>query len=400
MSGLYIHIPFCESKCGYCDFYSIKRYKDSGFASDFVDTLTTEITQKSYLFHNQEVNTIYFGGGTPSILPLDDLERIFRTISDNYNLASRSSLLPPHSSLLVPRSSLLVPRSSLECTLEINPEHATDEYFSGLQRLGFVNRLSTGFQAMTDGGLRYLGRRHCVSDNYRYLELCRKYGFHNFSVDYIFGYETLDDYQIEDAFRFFVDEGIPHISAYSLGIENNTPFMLKLRKGEIRKMDDDFYLRQFRLIHDILESNGYLHYEISNYSLPDMHSRHNSNYWNSVPYLGFGPSAHSYYDGGRSWNERKLADYQRQITENRHYAEREVLTKDDLFNEYIMLRLRTREGIDKEYLTVHFANYIEHFNKILRRRDLIEYFDVTDRYVRLNINGIFISDHIISEFFV
>ena len=392
MSGLYVHIPFCESKCGYCDFYSIKRYKDSGFASDFVDTLTTEITQKSYLFKNQTVNTVYFGGGTPSILPLDDLERIFRAISENYNLApivSNSNL-----------SSIDSPLSSLECTLEINPEHATDEYFSHLQRLGFVNRLSTGFQAMTDNGLRYLGRRHTVKDNYRYIELCRKYNFNNFSVDYIFGYETLDDFQIEDAFRYFIDEGIPHISAYSLGIEDNTPFMLKLRKGEIHKMDDDFYLRQFLLIHDILESNGYNHYEISNYSLPNLHSRHNSNYWESVPYLGFGPSAHSYYDGSRSWNARTLQQYHRQIAEHQLFEENEILTPDDAFNEYIMLRLRTRKGIDIEYLTLHFANYIEHFNKILRRRDLIEYLEVNDGYVRLNINGLFISDHIISEFFV
>ena len=379
MSGLYVHIPFCESKCGYCDFYSIKRYKDSDFAADFIKTVVDEITKKAYLFKNQTVDTIYFGGGTPSILPLKHIESIFRAIADNYNLSSSDAL---------------------ECTLEINPEHATDEYFAGLKSLGFVNRLSTGFQAMTDAGLKYLGRRHCVSDNYRYLQLCRKYGFENFSVDYIFGYETLDDYQIEDAFRFFIDENIPHISAYSLGIEENTPFMLKLRKGEIHKMDDDFYLRQFLLIHDLLESHGYNHYEISNYSLPGLHSRHNSNYWKSVPYLGFGPSAHSYYEGSRSWNERKLADYQRQIAENRHYAEHEILSPDDLFNEFIMLRLRTREGIDKEYLTVHFAKYKEHFEKNLRRRDLTEYFEVNDRYVRLNINGLFISDYIISELFI
>jgi oxygen-independent coproporphyrinogen-3 oxidase len=335
------------------------------------------------LFKNQTVDTIYFGGGTPSILPLEQLERIYKAIADNYNL-----------------SSSLSPRSSLECTLEINPEHATDEYFSDLQRLGFVNRLSTGFQSMTDDGLKYLGRRHTVDDNLRYLQLCHKYGFSNYSVDYIFGYEILTADEIERAFRFLIGEGVPHISAYSLGIEENTPFMLKLRKGLIHKMDDDFYLRQFLLIHDLLESNGYNHYEISNYSLSGLHSRHNSNYWKSVPYLGFGPSAHSYYDGCRSWNERKLSDYQRQIAENCHYVEHENLTEDDLFNEFIMLRLRTREGIDKEYLTVHFAKYKEHFEKNLRRRDLTEYFEVNDRYVRLNINGLFISDYIISELFI
>ena len=389
MSGIYVHIPFCESKCGYCDFYSIKRYKDSGFASDFLDSLTREIIQKSYLFKNETVNTIYFGGGTPSILPLEALERIFRTISDNYNLAPTSN-----------PSSFLSPLSSLECTLEINPEHATHDYFSHLQQLGFVNRLSAGFQAMDDKCLRYLGRRHTVDDNRRYLELCRKYGFNNFSVDFIFGYEILCDRLIEDAFRFFLDAKIPHISAYSLGIEENTPFMLKLRRNEIRKMDDDFYKHQFVMIHDLLENSGYNHYEISNYSLPGMHSRHNSNYWNSVPYLGFGPSAHSYYNGTRSWNARLLPQYHAQIADNQLYAENEVLSGQDLFNEYVMLRLRTKAGIDKEYLTLHFGKYAEHFNEIVARRDLADYFNVTDTHVNLNLDGLFISDYIISEFFV
>ncbi len=397
MSGLYVHIPFCESKCGYCDFYSIKRYKDSDFAADFITSVVDEIAQKAYLFKNQTVDTVYFGGGTPSILPLKHLERIYKAIADNYNL---SSSLSPRSSFLAPHSSFLSPRSSFECTLEINPEHATDEYFSDLQRLGFVNRLSTGFQAMTDEGLKYLGRRHTVEDNYRYLKLCQKYGFSNYSVDYIFGYEILTADEIERAFRFLIGEGVPHISAYSLGIEDNTPFMLKLRKGLIHKMDDDFYLSQFLQIHNLLESNGYNHYEISNYSLPGRHSRHNSNYWESVPYLGFGPSAHSYYDGTRSWNARKLSDYQRQIANHELYAEHEILSEDDLFNEYIMLRLRTRQGIDIEYLTLHFAKYVSHFYKILRRKEMLGYFNVTDRYVNLNLNGIFISDHIISEFFV
>jgi oxygen-independent coproporphyrinogen-3 oxidase len=377
MSGLYVHIPFCVRKCGYCDFYSVKLGKDTHLLSLFTEKIINEILLKSYLFDKETVETVYFGGGTPSILPVKTLETIFSAIAKNFSLAK-----------------------TIECTLEINPEHATDEYFSDLQRLGFVNRLSTGFQAMTDDGLKYLGRRHTVDDNLRYLQLCQKYGFSNYSVDYIFGYEILTADEIERAFQFLIGEGVPHISAYSLGIEENTPFMLKFRKGLIHKMDDDFYLSQFLQIHNLLESNGYNHYEISNYSLPGCHSRHNSNYWESVPYLGFGPSAHSYYDGTRSWNARKLSDYQQQIANRKLYAEHEILTEDDIFNEYIMLRLRTRQGIDIEYLTLHFAKYVSHFQKILRRKEMLGFFNVNDRYVNLNLNGIFISDHIISEFFV
>lgn len=377
MSGIYIHVPFCESKCGYCDFYSLRTDKDSVFVTNFVNSIVNEIKIKSYIFDSHTISTIYFGGGTPSFLPIEALERIFRAVYEHYNV-----------------------EKDIECTLEINPEHATDSYFAGLKSLGFVNRLSTGFQAMDNDGLRYLGRRHTVDDNMRYLSLCNKYCFNNFSVDYIFGYETLTESEIERSFRLLIQSGVPHISAYSLGIEEGTSFMLKLRKGIIHKMDDDFFLSQFNLIHHILESAGYCHYEISNYALNDMYSRHNSSYWNFVPYLGFGPSAHSYYNGIRSWNERYLNKYFKQIEMRKEYCESETLTTDDMFNEYVMLRLRTRKGISISHLERVFPQYLNHFYKILHRSDLIGYFDINNDYINLNLDGIFISDHIISEFFV
>ncbi len=364
MSGLYVHIPFCVRKCGYCDFYSVKLGKDTHLLSLFTEKIINEILLKSYLFDKETVETVYFGGGTPSILPVKTLETIFSAIAKNFSLAK-----------------------TIECTLEINPEHATNEYFKELKAAGFVNRLSTGFQAMDDDGLKYLGRNHSVTDNYRYLDLCRKYGFNNFSVDYIFGYETLTEKEVEKSMNFFCDEKIPHISAYSLGIEDNTPFALKLQKGLIHKMDDEFFLRQFSLIHSILESYGYNHYEISNYSLPGKHSRHNSNYWNFVPYLGFGPSAHSYYDDSRSWNSRRLQEYFFQIGEGRLFEEREILTKTDIYNEKIMLGLRTKKGLK-----------LSEFPK-LDYSEFKEYFTVEDGYLKLNLKGWFISDYIISEMF-
>lgn len=377
MSGLYVHIPFCVSKCGYCDFYSVKLGKNSDIIENFVLNIVNEIKFKSYLFKNQTVDTIYFGGGTPSILPFSAIARIFQALSDNYNISQNP-----------------------ECTIEINPEHATDEYFNDLKNYGFINRLSTGFQSMDDNCLKYLGRNHSVSDNYRYLNLCEKYGFSNFSVDYIFGYEVLSDAEIVRAFKVLTDLKIPHISAYSLGIEENTPFANKLKRGLIHKMNDEFFLQQFKLVHNLLESAGYQHYEISNYSLPGMHSRHNSNYWNFVPYLGFGPSAHSYYNNSRSWNSRKLVDYEKQISENEEYSENEILSSDDMFNEYIMLRLRTFKGLEIPYLKSHFPKYFDDFMKILHRRDFVDYFVINDDYIKLTLDGIFISDYIISEFFV
>lgn len=377
MAGLYVHIPFCEKKCGYCDFFSVKLYKDSSFVSNFINSIVNEIKEKSYLFKNQTIETIYFGGGTPSILPFSMIENIYQAIDNQFHLAPE-----------------------IECTIEINPEHATDDYFQDLKSSGFVNRLSTGFQAMDDEGLKYLGRNHSVADNLRYLDLCEKYAFHNYSVDYIFGYEILEAKEIEKSFRLFAERGVPHISAYSLGIEENTPFMRKLEKGEIHKMDDEFFLSQFRQVHYLLKSLGYQHYEISNYCKPGMHSRHNSNYWDFVPYLGFGPSAHSYFDNSRGWNSRTLPLYNAQIANHELFAEREYLSPDDQYNEYIMLGFRTRKGVDLSVIKSRFPKYFDDFSKNLHRRDLLDYFSINCNQVNLNIDGIFISDYIIGEFFV
>lgn len=376
MSGLYVHIPFCVRKCGYCDFYSVKCGKDNHFIAVFMKNIVKEIILKSFLFEKETVETIYFGGGTPSILPFEMIETIFNTISDNYKLSE-----------------------NLECTIEINPEHATEEYFFALKNSGFINRLSAGFQAMDDQGLKYLGRNHSVKDNYRYLNLCEKYGFDNFSVDYIFGYETLTEKEIERSMKFFADKKIPHISAYSLGIEENTIFYKKLLSGKIHKPDDEFFLRQFRLVHSLLESQGYNHYEISNYSLPEKHSRHNSNYWDFVPYLGFGPSAHSYYNNSRTWNSRRLPEYFQQIDGQKHFEENEVLTPTDIFNERIMLGLRTKKGLEISYLKCRFPQFFDSFIKKVRSRELIEYFEFNSDYLKLNLDGVFISDYIISELF-
>ncbi|MCQ2973670.1 MAG: radical SAM family heme chaperone HemW [Bacteroidales bacterium] len=373
MAGIYIHVPFCVKKCGYCDFYSIRFCKDSSFVNQYVNSIEKEIVNNAYIFNNQSIDTIYIGGGTPSILPFNIIESFLVLISNHYNISK-----------------------NFECTIEINPEHATNQYFNNLKSSDFINRLSTGFQAMNDDGLKYLGRNHSVSDNYRYLDLCEKFNFSNFSVDYIFGYEILTLSEIERSFKILSDLNIPHISAYSLGIEENTPFYKKLELGKIHKIDDDKYLEQFKFIHNFLINHGYEHYEISNYSLPNKFSRHNSNYWNFVPYLGFGPSAHSYYNNSRKWNVRNLKQY---VTfEN--FSETEFLNIQDIYNEYIMLRFRTFDGLDVNYVEKNFPQFITSFYNNLNRNDLKQYFVFNKNKVHLTLDGLFISDYIISEFFV
>ena len=376
MSGIYIHIPFCKKKCGYCDFYSIRLCKDSQLLDNFFLALNKEIVNKSYLFKNQTVETIYFGGGTPSLVPFHYLENVYKNIADNYHLSN-----------------------NIECTLEINPEQATDPYFSELKASGFVNRLSTGFQSMDNDCLKFLGRCHTVDDNYRYLDLCKKYGFDNFSVDYIFGYEMLTLKEIERSFKIFTDLKIPHISAYSLGIEQGTPFYLKLRKGEINIIDDEEYVSQFRLVHNLLTSAGYEHYEISNYSLPEKYSKHNTNYWNFVPYLGFGASAHSYYDNIRSWNIRDVRKYCDMVSRGEMSFEQEQLSQRDRFNEYIMLSLRMHRGLDLIHLHNEFSEFEHEFYHNIKDKKISRYLIEDNGFVRLNLDGLMISDSIISELF-
>ncbi len=377
MSGIYIHIPFCKKKCGYCDFYSIRLCKDSQLLDNFFLALNKEIVNKSYLFKNQTVETIYFGGGTPSLVPFHYLENVYKTIADNYHLSN-----------------------NIECTLEINPEQATNQYFNELKASGFVNRLSTGFQSMDNDCLKFLGRCHTVDDNYRYLDLCKKYGFDNFSVDYIFGYEMLTLNEIERSFKIFTDLKIPHISAYSLGIEQGTPFYLKLRKGEINIIDDEEYVSQFRLVHNLLISAGYEHYEISNYSLPEKYSKHNTNYWNFVPYLGFGPSAHSYYDNTRSWNIRDVRKYCDMVSRGEMSFEQEQLSLRDRFNEYIMLSLRMHRGIEFKHLHNEFSEFENEFYHTIKDKKISRYLIEDNGFVRLNLDGLMISDTIISFLFL
>lgn len=377
MSGIYIHIPFCLNKCPYCDFYSVSVCKDISLISDFVKSLKCEITNSASIFGDQIISSVYFGGGTPSVLSPQILSDIFLTVKSNYNLSE-----------------------SREVTLEINPEHATDKYFSELRDLNFVNRLSTGFQAMHSSGLSYLQRRHSVDDNINFIDLSQRYGFNNFSVDYIYGYSSLENYDIESAFEFFISRRIPHISAYSLGIEKNTKFYSMLKHGQISKISDDQCFEQFSLIHNLLTFSGYQHYEISNFSLPGKESFHNSSYWNLTPYLGFGPSAHSYFNNSRRWNIRNVSKYIEFVNNGNCVFESEMLSHSDNYNEYIMIRLRTFKGLSITYVKENFTDFYNSFQNTLSRRDLKEYFVTDGDFVSLTLKGMFISDFIISEFFV
>lgn len=376
MAGIYIHIPFCNKKCPYCDFYSIKLDKEKKFQSIFVDALFKEIVMKKNILKSK-INTVYIGGGTPSIMLIEFFSKLKNILLDNYDLSDLQ-----------------------EVTLEINPEHANEEFFEELKKLNFVNRLSTGFQAMHKEGLFFLKRNHSLEQNFKYFQLCKKYSFDNYSVDYIFGYQGLTLKQIDNALDIFITKKVPHISCYGLGIEPNTLFYKQLEQNIIQKIDDEDFFEQFKFIDKKLEDAGYIHYEISNYSLPNMQSKHNSNYWNFTEYLGFGPSAHSYVDKSRFYNVNNLFKYAENVNNSIFYEQKEELSTSDVYNEFIMLSFRQKKGVEVQKLSTLFPENVNNFFKIVNKSSLKQYFIEENGYIRLNLEGIFISDFIIEQFFV
>jgi putative oxygen-independent coproporphyrinogen III oxidase len=336
MAGIYIHIPFCRQACHYCNFYfsTAKMHR-----VEFTDALLGEIIlQKKFLWDKDEVigsigdvvengaypriDSIYFGGGTPSLLPVEELKRVLDRLAE-YVVFDQNS----------------------EITLEANPDDLTREKLMAL-RLTPVNRLSIGIQSFHSGDLQYMNRVHSPGQAIEAIENAKASGFANLTVDLIYGTPTLSDEQWRENLERVVGMGIPHISAYALTVEKKTALDLMIRRGTASPVNDDQAARQFEIMVDILEGHGYEHYEISNFGKPGFHSRHNLSYWSGKPYLGLGPSAHSYRDGQRWWNVANMKEYLSAVRQGRVPCETEVLSKQQQYDEYVMTSLRTMWGCD------------------------------------------------------
>lgn len=314
MSGLYIHIPFCNSKCAYCGFYSIASLKRK---EDFLTSLKQEITQRKDYLHGEKVETVYFGGGTPSILSIDELRSIFTQLHETFEIDP-----------------------SAEVTLEANPDTLSLAYLESLRSLG-VNRLSIGIQSFFDEDLKYLSRRHNAEHALQSIHWAKEAGFDNIGIDLIYGLPTSDaDRWSQNLDRFF-ELDLPHLSAYALTLEPNSILTKQIEQGKVVPVNEDDAVRDYGILCQKMAQQGYLHYEISNFCKPGMHSRHNSNYWFGIPYAGFGPSAHSYDGVSRQWNPSVIA---------KEDSTREMLTPEQIYDEYVMLHLRTMWGIDLKYI--------------------------------------------------
>lgn len=331
MAGLYLHIPFCKQRCTYCDFYFVTTAKSH---APFLSALQIEAEHYAGEFGSTPFSTLYFGGGTPSQLTDHELAAVFSWIYDGYAIDDGA-----------------------EVTLELNPDDADVDYLRGLRALG-VNRLSIGIQSFFEGDLRFMNRAHSAEQSKSILDDARHAGFENFSVDLIFGLpEQPLEYWAANLQRV-VDAGVPHISAYSLTVEDRTVLANQVRRGIVEPLTDEEMADRFRFTMDYLRQHGYEQYEISNFALPGYRSRHNSQYWDHTNYLGLGPSAHSFWRRGlprpltQRWsNVRNLKQYEALLRSHQVPIDtRDRLSLDELADEYVMLQLRTSDGIDLDRL--------------------------------------------------
>lgn len=376
MAGLYLHIPFCKSRCIYCGFYSSTRHD---LQDEYVDALCREMTLRSEA-GSERIETVYLGGGTPSVLTHGQLRKIFDTIERVYHT----------------KNTLYNNNVSPEITMECNPDDVTDEFCATLRDLP-VNRISMGAQTFDDDRLKFLRRRHSAQQIAEAVGKLRENGIRNISIDLMFGFpdETLADWisDIDNALALDVE----HISAYSLMYEEETPLFNLWKSGKIAKIDDELMRQMYDLLIDRLEAAGFEHYEISNFAKSGFRSRHNSSYWRQTPYIGLGAAAHSYEIQPvctRSWNVSDVGKYIQSVQNGELPSEREIIDDDTRYNDLVMLALRTREGIFLPSLDEKHRKYL-----LENARKSIEngFLTLDGNQIHLTRSGLFISDSVMSD---
>lgn len=375
MPRLYIHIPFCRKACVYCDFHFSTSLKMKG---EMVEAICREIgARKDFFEKKTELESIYFGGGTPSVLSIEEISAVFAEISRHFPIA-------PHA----------------EITLEANPDDLSGDYLAALSQSP-INRLSIGIQSFDEGALRWMNRSHDARQAIEAVETARKRGFENLTGDLILGIPGQSQEAWEANLGQFVRWRLPHLSVYALSVEEKTALAYQVKTGKTKLAPDQLYERQFLQTHQVLTEAGYEHYELSNYALPGFRSRHNSSYWNFEPYLGIGPSAHSFDGKERSWNISNNAIYLKKIRAGLSpLAEKESLSTEDRYHEYLMTQLRKKEGISLTYIKEHFypdweKDFEIELAKWLGSGHLIK----NKGFIRCTPGGWMVSDDIISDFF-
>ena len=380
MAGIYFHIPFCKTRCIYCDFFSSTSMKEKEW---YVDALCKEISLQSDYLKGESTETIYFGGGTPSQLTAEDFKKIFTQIKVSYP----SALSKP---------------DEMEITLEANPDDLTIEYLDSLKDLPF-NRISLGIQSFQDSELDFLNRRHTAQSAIEAVRLCQVAGFNNISIDLMYGLPGQTMVIWKENLHHALALDIQHISAYHLIYEEGTPLYNQSEKKQINPIDEKLSVEMFETLIDTLTESGFEHYEISNFARKGYRSRHNSSYWDGTHYLGIGASAHSYNGVSRQWNVSSIPEYIRSISlgDNSQISETEKIDEKTAYNDFILTRMRTMEGMNFTELSSVFgkekADYcIQHAKKYIDTQML----EIKEDHLMLTRKGIFVSDSIMSDLMI
>ncbi|MEY4834397.1 MAG: hypothetical protein RI980_512 [Bacteroidota bacterium] len=373
MSGIYIHIPFCKQACHYCDFHFSTSMKKK---EEMVLALVKELEFRKDEFQNEVVETIYFGGGTPSVLSINDFQFLIDAVYQNYQVVDKP-----------------------EITFEANPDDLDEEIIIQYANSP-INRLSIGVQSFFDDDLQLMNRAHNSEEAKKCLAVATQY-FDNISIDLIYGMPNMSTEKwlknIETALSFT----IPHISSYALTVEPKTALHKMIKSGTISTLDDDLAQQHFHILIDKLQENGFVHYELSNFGKPNYFSKNNSAYWLGKKYIGIGPSAHSFNGKSRSWNVSNNSLYLKAIAENKVPSETEILSKTDQYNEYIMTGLRTIWGVSLEKIETEFgSNYLEYLQQQAEKFISDNLLEVENTILKTTKKGKFLSDGIASDLFL
>lgn len=371
MAGIYIHIPFCKSRCIYCDFFTSTNKSEM---DSYVEALCKEIVLRKGELANDYVKTIYFGGGTPSRLNESHFQQIFGAISENYKLSNE-----------------------MEVTIEANPDDLSHTYVDMLRELPF-NRISIGIQSFDDQELKFLSRRHDANEAIQAVKYCQEKGFNNISIDLMYGLPNQTLAIWKRNLQQAIDLNIQHISAYHLIYEEKTRLYSLLQAGKVNPVDDDCSLQMFETLINTLTDADFEHYEISAFAKQGFISQHNSSYWTGLKYLGFGPSAHSFDGEHRWWNVSSLPKYIAGINSLSPNIEKEDIDLTTKYNEYIITGLRTVWGIDLDVMKTNFGDELyAYFLQNAQRYFNLNYLKKEETTITLTKKGIFISDGIMSD---
>ncbi|MEA4850438.1 MAG: radical SAM family heme chaperone HemW [Paludibacter sp.] len=371
MAGIYIHIPFCKQRCTYCDFYTQVAPQK---IPEIVTSIVAELHLRKDYLKNQQVDTIYFGGGTPSLLNYIQFKSIFSAIFDTYNVDKNA-----------------------EITFEANPDDLSLAFLNDVMKLPF-NRISIGIQSFDDEFLKRINRRHSGIQAIKAVQACKQHGINNISIDLIYGLpgQTMENWSKELETAYGLD--VQHISVYGLTYEQGTRLWKQREMGTVQVVDEDVMIEMYDLMLQKMDERGFEAYEISNFALPGCRSRHNSAYWKMNPYLGVGPSAHSFDGNSRQWNIASNTKYINAIKNGMVPFEKEVLSMNDRYNDYVMVSLRTADGIDIDFIEkqfgVDFSEYcMLNSTPYINSKKMIQ----SNNILKLSNEGIQISNLIISE---